>query len=565
MRIRDLINANRKESIVPFISKKSYQDILEIKDPQIKKITFEIIELTQKFPRINWMRMEELSSSIRGMNEWACRGMLWCLMEKEDTELLKKEIELYELKSNIPKILISEFWGDYYVRIKENTKALEFFNKIIEEEPDNVVALDRCAEIYEQRDLQRAREYYDKILKIIHSGTMERKIISNIEFEAKIIESKASVLLALGKEEEAEKIIDEGLEKYPNDYWLNYIKGFISTVDSKYSIAEKCYQIILDQIPDDKHIERNLLRIKFLLEKIPLTKLEEYYQDDFLEMKFIIEKYFETTRKQEDIKILEELVKKHPNNFNFLLLKAIIHGKIKNSKDKEFSFSEVDKFIENNPEYSFTEENYHDLVKLYRIHGQIHCKFNEKINDNGKFAYEKRRIQLVCNDLNKNYETSEKIILDIFNNFAFELFHDKDEFIIVDNKSRTNLFRYILKRYTKIYPEHNVDEIYEYFKRLAKLVLESGQHEAAIIIYWACYNLEKNIEFFEKMAICFKRNGSFNAAIVFLNVIINEDPNNQWAMNYRKICEKEKIKYGNVETDLDEHFKKYFENKNGQN
>lgn len=204
----------------------------------------------------------------------------------------RKAILLKE-KTVLPHLIV----GDALFAKKQFTEALAYYNRVLEVQPGNVIALLQVGDIYlTMGQFGKAEEQYAKALAVnprlksirtkiawakAQGGNMEGALAMNRQHlrdapnDPQAVTAYANLLLAAGRPDEALDVVQKSLKKQPKAWPLHYLLGDLYTIKKDFKTAIASYTTASALNPEDLNLALN---IGARYEKNALdTETENYY------------------------------------------------------------------------------------------------------------------------------------------------------------------------------------------------------------------------------------------------------------------------------------------------
>ncbi|HOK40435.1 MAG TPA: tetratricopeptide repeat protein [bacterium] len=505
------------------------------------------------------------------------------ISEKINEELLEKNIYYYFYslnKTNQPDKVIEFYkknkmlkYDDYaiyeisnaYAETGQNNKAINLLKKLfinLNDDKFRDLINERIGDYYfEQNDFMNSLKYYDKsdeqrvllkkinIYYITEQNNLALNIIdryiSEIKDEtiiSKIKSYKYLILLKNKKYKEAEKIINELLEKkydstfFYNIFYLYFQENRIDDFSEKFFLYKK-------KLLNDKNNYLKILKLytELLIKNMKyeeainfLEELKKYEEKDIYRINLNIANCYKELRYFNKAKeIFEELLntknisEEQREEINYNL--AMIYFK-KNEIYKSYEYlKNIKKYLIPEKYLLMGDINYN--TRNYETARQFYEKIITEFNDSNITDLAQYRM-IILNIRNKKYSIAEKNMLLFIENFKSSIYYEKTllllSFYYYSNKEYEKALKYIQQ--IKI-DENNFDIL----NLLKDIYYQQGDFKNSLKI---CNTLLRKIDEFYKPIILLEKgkilllNGEFQKSIEIFNDLINKDLSNKETYNY---------------------------------
>ena len=187
----------------------------------------------------------------------------------------KKAISLKE-KTVLPHLMV----GDVLLSQKRYPEALAFYDRVLEVQPENLVALLQTGDIYLATGQPRkAEDQYTKALKAnpslksirtkiawakAQAGDMNSALAMNRQYmqetpaDPQAVTAYANLLIKAGRIDEAMVTVQKSLKKQPKAWPLHYLMGDIYTIKKDFKSAKASYESSMVLNPEDVRLALNV-------------------------------------------------------------------------------------------------------------------------------------------------------------------------------------------------------------------------------------------------------------------------------------------------------------------
>ena len=187
----------------------------------------------------------------------------------------RKAISLKD-KTVLPHLMV----GDVLFAQKRFPEALAYYDRVLEVQPDNLVALLQTGDLYLATGQPRkAEEQYAKALtanprlKSIQTKiawakaqggdmnsalAMNRQYLREVPNDSQAVTAYANLLLAAGRVDEALDTVQKSLKKQPKAWPLHYLMGDLYTIKKDFKSAKTSYDTAIALNPDDVKLALNV-------------------------------------------------------------------------------------------------------------------------------------------------------------------------------------------------------------------------------------------------------------------------------------------------------------------
>lgn len=187
----------------------------------------------------------------------------------------RKAISLKE-KTVLPHLMV----GDVLLNQKRFPEALAFYERVLEVQPDNLVALLQTGDLYlAQGQPRKAEEQYSKALKAnprlksirtkiawakaqggdMNSAlAMSRQYLQEVPTDPQAVTAYVNLLITAGRMDEAMNTVQNSLKKQPKAWALHYLTGDIYTIKRDFKSAKTSYETALALNPEDVRLALNV-------------------------------------------------------------------------------------------------------------------------------------------------------------------------------------------------------------------------------------------------------------------------------------------------------------------
>jgi tetratricopeptide (TPR) repeat protein len=253
--------------------------------------------------------------------------------------------------------------------------AIELYNKALDADKDNLLALSEKA-----MSLSSSTKYDEAIAVSKYTITAHPN-----EDVKNVYVSYANALDHLKKGDEALKIYDEGIKRFPNYYQLQYNKGICYTNLAKYSEAIACFQKAVLINPKHASSLNAIGALEAENNRIPAILAFSRF--------FIIEP--QTSRSKKNFEIIQSLLMKGvtktgENDITLNIGSDVLSASNKKKNEKENDFSITDLTLSMDAALDFDEKNVNktDVEKFIRKFETICASLDEVKKNNYGFYWE---------------------------------------------------------------------------------------------------------------------------------------------------------------------------------